>query len=318
LLATRQTEGLLMLLAAPDLVKTLIPQWAGIAASVAAAVLFLLIALAVVRLSKAVAGVVGAGAGLVAASGLLPWLHGTVSGQDVNIDAWKKITSSDYVNSIKLWTGVDLPDTQWGVALIGAGVLMLIFGVLPGRFCLLAIIPSLLVPYAFLYTLVLLNERDRIKVDTLGVGAWAALGGSALVILTVLVRALQAPSRRRDAVQPVYDQQYQQQPAYNPPPAYPPQQGYGQQPVYGQQQAFGQPGYGPQPGYGQQAGYGQQPGYGQPDYTQPQQQTYGQQPSYGQQPTQEQGAYEQPQEDPAPNDGATQIVQSPFVKRPPE
>jgi hypothetical protein len=285
-----------MLLAASDPYKTLIPQWAGIAAAVGAAVFFFLIALAVVRFSKAIAGIVGAGAGLVAASSLLPWQHGLVSGQTVNIDAWKKITSRDYVNSIKLWTGVKLPDTQWGIALIGAAVLMLIFGVLPRRFGLLAIIPSLLVPYAFLYTMVLVKPVDRLDVHNVGVGAWAALGGSALVILTVFIRALQAP--RRAGAQPAYDQQqYNQQPQYD------------QQPQYGQPLAYGQPGYA-QPGYGQQQ-HGQQPPYGQ-------QAQYGQ-PAYGD-PGYGQGGYEQPRsypDEPAPNDGTTQIVQSPFGQPPP-
>jgi hypothetical protein len=290
-----------MLLAASDPYKTLIPQWAGIAAAVGAAVFFFLIALVVVRFSKAIAGIVGAGAGLVAASSLLPWQHGLISGQTVNIDAWKKITSTDYVNSIKLWTGVKLPDTQWGIALIGTALLMLIFGVLPGRFGLLAIIPSLLVPYAFLYTMVLVKQADRLDVHNVGVGAWAALGGSALVILTVLIRALQAP--RRASARPAYDQQQ-----YNQQPQYDPQQQYGQQPGYGQP-GYPQPGY-QQPQYGQQPAYGQQQQYGQPGYGQP---AYGE-PGYGQ------GGYEQPRsypDEPAPNDGTTQIVQSPFGQQPP-
>jgi hypothetical protein len=295
-----------MLLAASDPYKTLVPQWVGIAAAVGAAVFFFLIALVVVRFSKAIAGIVGAGAGLVAASSLLPWQHGLVDGQTINIDPWKKIASLGYTNSIQLWTGVKLPDTQWGIALIGAAVLMLIFGVLPGRFALIAIIPSLLVPYAFLHTMVLVKEGERLDVHNVGVGAWAALGGSALVILTVLIRALQAP--RRASAQPAYDQQQ-----YNQQPQYDPQQQYGQQPGYGQpgypQPGYQQPQYGQQPAYGQQQQYGQ-PGYGQPAYGEP---GYGQ-PGYGQ------GGYEQPRsypDEPAPNDGATQIVQSPFGQQPP-
>jgi hypothetical protein len=284
-----------------DPLKTLIPQWAGTAAAVGAAVVCFLLALAIVRFSKAIAGIVGAGAGVVGASSLLPWLTGTVSGRDVNIDAWKKITSSDYVNSIKLWTGVDFPKTQWGIALVGAGVLMLFLGVLPGRFGLLAIIPSLLVPFAFLHTMVLVKKVDRLDVHNVGIGAWAALGGSAVVILTVLIRALQAP--RRAKAQPQYDPQqqynqpqyapqaYDQQPQYNQPPQY-------GQPAYGQQSPHGQPGYG-QPGYAQPA-YGE-PGYGQPSYEQP---TYGQPGTYP--------------DEAAPNDGATQIIQSPFGQQPPQ
>jgi hypothetical protein len=296
-----------MLIAAPDLFKTTIPQWAGTAAAAGAAVICFLLALAVVRFSKAIAGIVGAGAGVVGAASLLPWLHGSISGQDVSIDAWKKVTSVNYVNSIKLWTGVNFPQTQWGIALIGAGVLMLIFGVLPGRFGLIAIIPALLVPYAFLHTMVLVNKDDRLDVHNVGVGAWAALGGSALVILTVVIRALQAP--RRAKAQPQYDpqQQYNQQPQYNQ-PQYDPQPQYGQQAGYGQQPAYGQqqPGYGQQPAYGQQAGYGQQPAYGQPGYDQP---------AYGQ------PAYEEPRTQPkesVPNDGQTRIVQSPFGQQPPQ
>jgi hypothetical protein len=293
-----------------DLFKTLIPQWAGTAAAVGAAVVGFLLALAIVRVSKAIAGIVGAGAGVVGASSLLPWLSGTISGRTVNIDAWKKVPSAHYVNSIKLWTDVNLPNTQWGFALVGAAVLMLLFGVLPGRLGLIAIIPSLVVPYAFLHTMVLVDKADRLPADNVGVGAWAALGGSGVVILTVIVRALQSP--RRSNAQPQYEPPQNYHPQYNPPqygqqPQYEPQPQYGQQPVYGQPP---QPPYNP-PRYGQQPGYGEQPQYGQPAYGQP---GYGE-PAYGEH------GYGQPRaypDEPAPNDGATQIIQSPYGQPPPE
>ncbi len=47
---------------------------------------------------------------------------------------------------MKLWTGVGPSTPQWGIPLAGAAVLMLVFGVLPGRFGLLADHPALLVP----------------------------------------------------------------------------------------------------------------------------------------------------------------------------
>ena len=196
-----------------DAFKTLIPQWAGTAAAVGAAVICFLLALAIVRFSKAIAGIIGAGAGVVGASSLLPWLSGTDSTRSVNIDAWKKVPSAHYVNSIKLWTDVNFPNTQWGFALVGAAVLMLFLGVLPGRLGLFAIIPSLLVPYAFLYTMVLVKEGRRLAVANVGIGAWAALGGSAVVILTVFIRALQAPRRpKAQADQFPYNQPQQYDP----------------------------------------------------------------------------------------------------------
>ncbi len=155
-----------MLLAAPNLYKTLVPQWAGIGRLRRGSRLLL------PDRSRGRALRQGGrrrhrcggrpGGGLEPASlAARPDLW-----SDSNIDAWKKITSLDYVNSIKLWTGVNLPNTQWGIALVGAGVLMLIFGVLPGRFGLLAIIPSLVVPYAFLHTMVLVQEADSLTSTT--------------------------------------------------------------------------------------------------------------------------------------------------------
>jgi hypothetical protein len=291
-----------------DALKTLIPQWAGTASAVGAAVICFLLALAIVRVSKAIAGIIGAGAGVVGASSLLPWLSGTVSARDVNIDAWKQIAHPPYTNSIKLWTDVNYPNTQWGYALVGAAVLMLLFGVLPGRLGLFAIIPSLLVPYAFLHTMVLVDKNARLQVDNVGVGAWAALGGSAVVILTVLVRALQTPRRARaqDSPPQYNQQQYNQQQQYNPQPQ------YGQQPAYDPQIGYGQqPQYGHPPAYGQQPQYGQQPTYEQPHYGQP---TY-EQPGY------DQPGHDQPRAYPdeaAPNDGATQIIQSPYGQPPPQ
>jgi hypothetical protein len=310
-----------MLLAASDIFSPTIPVWTSTAIVVGAAVVGFLIAFAIVGFGKVTAGVMGAGAGVAGASGLLAWLTGTSAGHNINIDAWKKISvlGSSYTNSVKLWTDVGPSDLQWGIPVAAAGVLMLILGVLPGRFGLLAIIPTLLVPYSLLYTTVL-KSGDKLDVKNVGVGAWAGLAGSVVVFIAVIVRALQAPSRSPQYANPVYTpQSYPQQPsAYG-------QDGYGQQPP-----AYGQPAY-EQPQYGQPA-Y-EQPQYGQPQYGQPaygeQPPTYGQpQPDYAQQPAYGQpqgyghGGYYEPATDPAapsadvPNDGATQILQSPFGQPP--
>ena len=105
-----------------------------------------------------------------------------------------------------------------------------------------------MVPYCFLWVLSLRDES--IEVDNVGYGAWAALAGSVIVILAVLIRALQTPSRSRGYGQPPL-QPYQQQPY----PQQQFQQPY-QQPQYGQQ-PYGQPQYGQQPYQQQQPGYGQ-------------------------------------------------------------
>ncbi len=268
-----------------DLYKPLIPTWAGTAVAVGVAVVCFLIALAIVRFAKALGGVVGAGAGLVGASGLLPWLSGNEGGQHVDLDAWRRLSlggETIAVNNVKVWTGVDLTNLQWGYALVGAAVLMLLLGVLPGRLGLLAILPSLVVPYSFLWVLAL---RDRtVEVRYIGYGAWAALAGSVIVILAVLIRALQTPSRSRGYGQPPL-QPYQQQP-------YPQQQF---------QQPYGQPQFQQQP---YQQPYAQQPN--------PQQQPYGQ-PQYGEQPQQQPG-YGQG----GSNDGQTQIIRSPYGQPPQE
>ena len=314
-----------MLLEASDIFSPTIPVWTSTAIVVAATVAGFLIALVLVRFGKAIGGIVGAGAGLVAASGLLPWLTGTSAGHDTNIDAWKQGTflGVPYTNSAKLWTNVG-PDTlRWGIPLAVAGGLMLVLGILPGRWGLLAIIPALLVPYSLLYVTVFKNG-SKLDVKNIGVGAWAGLAGSVLVILVVIIRAIQAPGRRARSGRSAYaPQTYAPQPSgYGQPPYGQPQYGqpgYGQQPpAYGQPE-YGQPAYGQeqpqygQPAYGQeQPGYGQQPGYsGQPDYGQPQ----GQPQGYGH------GGYQEPATDPVadqpiPNDGATRILQSPFGQPP--
>jgi hypothetical protein len=221
----------------PDIYKPLIPTWAGSAVAVGAAIVFFLIALIFVRFGKAIGGMVGAGAGLVGASSLLPWVKGTQNGFNLRFDAWKH---ADQVNTVQHWTGINsLEHLPLGWVLAGAAVLMLLLGVLPGRLGLLGIIPSLVVPYCLLYVLVL--AKNGIEVDNIGAGAWVGLGGSVLVILVVIIRALQAPRRPRGYGYGQPLQPYDQQPGY-----------YGQPPAYGQQ-PYGQP-----PAYGQQP-YGHEP-----------------------------------------------------------
>lgn len=309
-----------MLLAAglSDLLKPSIPQWAGVAVAVGAAVICFLLALAVVRFGKAIGGVTGAGAGLVGGASLLPWVSGTTSSGlasalDLKLDAWKKFNGVA-LNNVHVWTGVGPRSLVWGIPLVVAAVLMLVLGVLPGKACLIAVIPALLVPWSLLYATQL--ENDKLPVGNVGIGAWAALGGSLLVILTVIVRALQSagnPSRSYGGQPPGYGQ-----PQYGQPAPYPqyPQQPYAQ-PGHGQP-PYNQPAYGQQqPGYGQPpAGYGQPP-YGQPGYGQP---AYGQPQGYGHggydeppavQPVQPGGENEHDHDHPDPNDGSTQIIQRP-------
>ncbi|HEX4429718.1 MAG TPA: hypothetical protein VHZ96_10670 [Frankiaceae bacterium] len=324
-----------------DLFKPSVPQWAGVAIAVGAAVICFLLALLVVRFGRAIGGVTGAGAGLVGGASLLPWVvdktsNGVNGTLNLKFDAWKKI-DGQAVNNVHVWTGVGPHTLLWGIPLVVAAGLMLILGVLPGKACLLAVIPALLVPWAIVYATQV--AKDKLPVHNVGVGAWAALGGSAIVILTVLVRALQSGGRRRQAQPPAYSPQfagqYNQQPQY-PPPGYG-QPGYGQQPAYGQPApSYGQPDYS-QPAYGQPA-YGQpayeQPAYGQPPYGQPAygQQDYGQPQGYGHggynEPTAEQSAqpehdhshdhpHDHSHDDEAPNDGSTQIIESPFRQQPP-
>jgi hypothetical protein len=275
----------------PDLYKPLIPTWAGSAVAVGAAILFFLIALIFVRVGKAIGGLVGAGAGLVGASSLLPWVKGTEGGVTLRFDAWKH---ADQVNTVQHWTGINsLEHLQLGWVLAGAAVLMLLLGVLPGRLGLIGIIPSLVVPYCLLWVLVW--AKNGIQLDNIGPGAWVGLGGSVLVILVVIIRALQAPRRQRAYGYAQPPQAYDQQPGY-----------------YGQQQPYGQPGYG-QPGYGQQQpAYSQQPGYGQQPYARP---GYAQQPYGHEAQTAPQLATPAPDD---PNDGRTRIVESPFGQPPPQ
>jgi hypothetical protein len=311
-----------MLLAAPALFKPTVPVWAGTAIAVGTAVVCFLLALAIVRFSKAIGGIVGAGAGLVGASSLLPWASGGTSIGHADFDAWKK--NSPFALT-KFWTNVGPDSLRWGIPLVVAAGLMLILGVLPGKACLIAVIPALLVPWSILYATEI--AKDKLPVHNLGVGAWTALGGSVIVILAVLVRALQSGGRR-GVQQPAYNPQFAGQ--YNQQPQYPPQPGYGQpgygQPGYGQQPAYGQPAYGQQPGqrdytqpdYGQPA-YGR-PAYGQQDYGQPQGYGHG---GYNEQSSEqpEQAGYSYPDDhshdDAAPNDGSTQIIESPFRQQPP-
>ena len=323
-----------MLMAAglSDLLKPSVPQWAGVAISVGAAVIGLLLALMVARFGRAIGGVAGFGAGAVGGASLLPWVAGStstgISGTlNLKLDAWKKFDGMA-INNVHVWTGVGPRSLLWGIPLVVAAGLMLILGVLPGKACLIAVIPALLVPWSILYATEI--AKDKLPVHNVGVGAWTALGGSAIVILAVLVRALQSGGRRnvqQPACNPQFAGQYNQQPQYPPPP------GYGQQPAYGQPApAYGQPDYGQpdqgQPAYGRPA-YGQpayeQPAYGQPAYGQ---QDYGQPQGYGHggynEPTAEQpeqGSYdparERNQDDPPANDGSTQIIESPFRQQPP-
>ena len=311
-----------------DLLKPSVPQWAGVAISVGAAVVCALLALAVARFGRAIGGVAGFGAGAVAGASLLPWVVGSTSAGisgtlNLKLDAWKKFDGLA-VNNVHVWTGVGPRSLLWGIPLVVAAGLMLILAVLPGKACLIAVIPALLVPWSILYATQI--EKDKLPVRHLGVGAWTALGGSAIVLLAVIVRALQSGGRRnvqQPAYSPQFAGQYGQQPQY-PPPGYG-QPAYGQQPGYGQQPSYGQPAYG-QPAY-EQPSY-EQPSYEQPSYEQP---SYGQpsygQPSYGQPqgyghggynaPTEEQAAQDQAPEDPPANDGATQIIESPFRQQPP-
>ncbi len=306
-----------MLLAANDIFSPTIPVWTSTVIVVGAAVVGFLIAFAVVRFARVTAAIMGAAAGVVAASGLLPWLTGTSAGHDINIDAWKKISvlGSSYTDSVKLWTGVGPSTLQWGLPVAVAGGLMLVLGVLPGRFGLLAIIPSLLVPYSLLYVTTF-KSGDRLDVKNVGVGAWAALAGSVVVIIAVVVRAVQAPARRaanaRSAQAPYGQPPYGQPlPGYSQPQYGQPQYG---QPAFDQPPGYGQPGHGQQPGYGDPGYGGQQPAYGQPA-------GYGGQPAYGQPQGYGHGGYYEPATDPhddhdIPNDGATQILPSPFGQPP--
>ncbi len=317
-----------MLLAAglSDLLKPSVPQWAGAAISVGAAVICALLALAVVRFGRAIGGVTGFGAGAVAGASLLPWVSGKTSdglGGSLNLklDTWKKV-NGQALNNVHVWTGVGPHTLLWGIPLVVAAGLMLILGVLPGKAGLIAIIPALLVPWSLLYITEVAKASDRLPVRNVGVGAWTALGGSAIVILAVTVRALQS-SGRRNVQQPAYSPQfagqYNQQPPYAPPPGFG-HPGYGQQPSYdqpaygGQQPAYGQPAYGG-PAYGQPA-Y-EQPAYGQQDYGQPQGYGHG---GYNE-PTEEHAghdhSHDHSHDDPAPNDGSTQIIASPFWQPPP-
>lgn len=336
-----------MLNALPALLKPTVPVWTGTAIAVGAAVICFLLALTVVRFGRAIGGVTGAGAGLVGGASLLPWVSGKTSdglGGTLNLkfDAWKKI-NGDAVNNVHIWTGVGPHSLLWGIPLVVAAGLMLILGVLPGKGGLIAIIPALLVPWSLIYTTAV--HKPKLPLHEVGVGAWAALGGSVIVILAVIVRAIQSGSRRpaqQSVYSPQFAGQYNQQPQYGPPAGFGQQQpGYGQ-PEYGQQPAYGQPDYAQppygQPAYGQpayeQPAYGQQPGYGQPGYGQ---QEYGQPQGYGH------GGYNEPPTDehaghdhghdhphdhahdhahdhdqgPPANDGSTQIIESPYRQQPP-
>jgi hypothetical protein len=336
-LATRRREGTIMVMAAglSDLLKPSVPQWAGAAISVGAAVICALLALTIVRFGRAIGGVTGFGAGAVGGASLLPWVAGSTSAGisgtlNLKLDAWKKFDGMA-INNVHVWTGVGPRSLLWGIPLVVAAGLMLILGVLPGKACLIAVIPALLVPWSILYATEI--AKDKLPVHNVGVGAWTALGGSAIVLLTVIVRALRS-SGRRNVQQPAYSPQfagqYNQQPQYPPPPGYG-QPGYGQQPAYGQPApSYGQPDYS-QPAYGQPA-YGQpayeQPAYGQPSYGQ---QDYGQPQGYGHggynEPTAEQPEHaghdhshedqDHSHDDQAPNDGSTQIIESPFRQQPP-
>jgi hypothetical protein len=317
-----------------DLLKPTVPQWAGVAIAVGSAVVGFLLAVAIVRRGKALAGLVGFGAGLVAGASLLPWVSGTTSSGltgtlDLKLDSWKKVAGTA-VNNVHVWTGVGPRTLVWGIPLVVAAGLMLVLGLLPGKACLLAIIPALLVPWSIVYATQI--EKSKLPLHNVGIGAWTALGGSVLVIVTVVIRAAKSGSRRtapQPAYSPQFAGQYGQQPQFAPPP------GFGQ-PAY-DQPAYGQPAYG-QPAYGQQP----PPAYGQPAYEQPLHDppAYGQ-PAYGQQgngqpqgyghggynePTEEHDAHEHTHgdppdhthDDPPPNDGATQIIESPFRPQPPQ
>jgi hypothetical protein len=322
-----------MLAAVPAFLKPTVPVWTGTAIAVGAAVLCFLIALAIVRFGRAIGGVTGAGAGLVGGASLLPWVHGDTTEGKVDFDAWKKV-SGEAVNNVHVWTGVGPHSLLWGIPLVIAAALMLILGVLPGKAGLIAIIPALLVPWSIIYATSV--ESDNLPVKNVGIGAWVALAGSVVVILTVIARAARSGGRRsvqQSAYSPQFAGQYgQQQPPYAPNAGYGQQPGYGQ-PEYGQQQpGYGQPDYA-QPPYGQPA-YGQpafeqpaygQPGYGQQEYGQPQGYGHG---GYNEPATDEHAGHDHPHDhghdhshdhddDPPANDGSTQIIESPFRQQPP-
>jgi hypothetical protein len=344
-----------MLVAVPAFLKPTVPVWTGTVIAVGAAVICFLLALAVVRFGRAIGGVTGAGAGLVGGASLLPWVSGDTTEGKVEFDAWKKV-GGDAVNNVHVWTGVGPHSLLWGIPLVIAAALMLIFGVLPGKAGLIAIIPSLLVPWAIIYATGVSDPKLDLK--HVGIGGWVALAGSVIVIFTVIARAARSGSRRsvqQSAYSPQFAGQYNQQPQYGPPAGYGQQQpgygqpeygqqqpGYGQpdyaqppygqpaygqpafeQPSYGQPANYGQPNYGQQPGQGQQ-GYGQ-PGYGQQEYGQPQGYGHG---GYNEPATDEHAGHEHPHEhghdhphdhdnDPPANDGSTQIIESPFRQQPP-
>jgi hypothetical protein len=259
------------------------------------------------------------------------------------LDAWKKV-DGQAINNVHVWTGVGPHSLLWGIPVVVAAGLMLILGVLPGKAGLIAIIPALLVPWALIYTTEIADSK--LPVHNVGIGAWVALGGSVLVILTVILRAIQSGGRR-PVQQSVYSPQFAGQ--YNQQPPYPPAAGYGQQPGYGQpdygqqqqpgygqpdyaQPPYGQPAYGQpafeQPAYGQPQGYGQ-PGYGQQEYGQPQGYGHG---GYNEPATDEHAGHDHGHDhphdhghdhahdhdnDPPANDGSTQIIESPYRQKPP-
>ncbi len=110
-----------MLLAAPDFLKPTLPVSVSTAIAVGTAVVCFLLALLIVRFGKALGGLVGAGAGLVGASSLLPWASGDAGGLHADFDAWKR--GQPYALT-KLWTNVGPNDLRWGIPLVAAAALM--------------------------------------------------------------------------------------------------------------------------------------------------------------------------------------------------
>jgi hypothetical protein len=166
-----------------DLLKPSVPQWAGVAISVGAAVICALLALAVARFGRAIGGRDRLRGRSVGGASLLPWVSGSTSAGisgalNLKLDAWKKFDGVA-INNVHVWTGVGPRSLVWGIPLVVAAGLMLDPGVLPGKACLIAVIPALLVPWSILYAT---QMRRTSCPSQRRIGAWAALGGSALVL----------------------------------------------------------------------------------------------------------------------------------------
>ncbi len=296
-----------------DLLKPSVPQWAGVAISVGAAVVCALLALTVVRIGRAIGGVVGFGAGAV--GGREPASLGRRLHQCGDL--------GDVESQAGCLEEVRRDGDQQRPCLDGSGPPLAAVGDPAGR-------------------------RRRIDADpgcAAGEGLPARRHPGAAGALVDRVRdpdregqaaGSQPRGRRLDRPRRLGDRAAcrdraraavrwkTQRPAAGVQPAVrrpvrttaavrrrrvtasPPT---GSSPAYGQQ-PYGQPAYEP-PSYGQPS-Y-EQPSYGQPAYGQPQGYGHG---GYNA-PTEEQAAQDQAPEDPPANDGATQIIESPFRQQPP-